>query len=179
VLRRWRPALVVVLETEIWPTLYREAKRAGAGLLVVNGRISDRALPRYRRWKWFFRRVLQWPDGILAQTEEDARRYTLAGAPVNRVRAGGNLKYDFTPPASGISGDLSAFLDRLRPAKIWIAASTTAPEFAGDVDEDDAVIASFREIAANEPDLLLILAPRKPERFDAAAQKLARRTLSP
>lgn len=75
VLRRLRPRAVVVMETEIWPNLYREAKRAGCALVVVNGRISDRAAPRYRALRWFFRQVLAWPDAILAQTEVSGRRY--------------------------------------------------------------------------------------------------------
>ncbi len=101
VLRRIRPAVVIVLETEIWPNLYRESKRAGAGLLVVNGRISDRALPRYKRWSGFFKHVLRWPDAILVQSEQDRERYLMAGAPEDRVSVAGNLKYDFTPPATG------------------------------------------------------------------------------
>ncbi len=174
VLRRLRPSLVVVLETEIWPNLYREVKRAGASLLVVNGRISGRALPRYVRWNWFFRHALAQPDAILAQTEEDARRYVLAGAPVGRVQAAGNLKYDFAPPAAGVPAEIVEFLDRTRPGKIWVAASTMPPADSGDVDEDDVVIDAFHEVAATHPDLLLILVPRRPERFAMAADKLAR-----
>jgi 3-deoxy-D-manno-octulosonic-acid transferase len=174
VLRCLRPSLVVVLETEIWPNLYRESKRAGASLVVVNGRISDRALPGYRRWNWFFRRVLCWPDMILVQTEEDARRYVVAGAPGGRVRVGGNMKYDFTPPEGGIVPEIARFLDAVNPSKIWIAASTTAPVALRDVDEDDAAIAAFGEISASEKGLLLIIAPRKPERFDVVADKLER-----
>lgn len=173
-LRTLRPSLVIILETEIWPNLYRESKRAGAALLVVNGRLSDRAMPRYRKWRGFFCHVLCYPDAILAQTEEDARRYVLAGAPAERVRALGNLKYDFAPPAMGIAPELSAFLDAVKPAHVWIAASTMAPSgtpgAAVDVDEDDAVIAAFQEIT--RPGLLLILVPRKPERFDFVASKL-------
>jgi 3-deoxy-D-manno-octulosonic-acid transferase len=172
VLRRLRPSAVVVLETEIWPNLYRESKRAGASLVVVNGRISDRALPRYRRWSWFFRHVLSWPDTILVQTEEDARRYVIAGAAAGGVRVGGNLKYDFTPPEGGIGPEIARFLDDTHPVKIWIAASTTAPVSPRDADEDDAVIAAFGEISASEKGLLLIVAPRKPERFDVVAEKL-------
>jgi 3-deoxy-D-manno-octulosonic-acid transferase len=176
VLRRLRPALVVVLETEIWPNLYRESKNAGAALLVVNGRISDRALPRYRRWRGFFRHALRWPDQILAQTEEDRRRYLESGAPPDRVRVGGNLKYDSTTPgpegALGVTAEIAQFLERVNPEKIWIAASTMPPMKAGDPDEDDAVIAAFSEL--KRPGLLLILAPRKPERFDAVAEKLRR-----
>ena len=72
VLRRLRPSVVVVAETEIWPNLFREVKRAGCGLMVVNGRISDEAVPRYLKWRWFFRHALGWPDAILAQNAGDA-----------------------------------------------------------------------------------------------------------
>ena len=174
VLRRLRPSLVVVMETEIWPNLYREAKRAGASLLVVNGRISDRALPRYIRWRWFFRHALAQPDAIWVQTKEDVCRYVLAGAPADRVHVGGNLKYDFAPPASGIAPEIAAFLERTKPGKIWVAASTMPPADAADVDEDEAVIAAFGEVAAKRPDVLLILVPRRPERFASAAEKLER-----
>jgi 3-deoxy-D-manno-octulosonic-acid transferase len=174
VLRRLRPSLIVILETEIWPNLYREAKRAGASLLIVNGRISDRALPRYRRWSWFFRHALRWPEAIFTQTEEDARRFVAAGAPQQIVHARGNLKYDFKPPAAGVAAPLTEFLKAVAPREVWIAASTMPPADPDDVDEDDVVIDAFRELAARHPALLLILAPRKPERFDAAAEKLAR-----
>ena len=174
VLRQLRPSLVVVLETEIWPNLYRETKRSGASLLIVNGRISDRALPRYQRRSWFFRHVLAQPDAILVQTEEDAKRYAIAGAPPKRVRTGGNLKYDFKPPASGIAPDIVDFLNETGAKYVFIAASTMPPAAAGDVDEDDAVIEVFREVSAARPGLLLILAPRKPERFDIVAEKLSR-----
>jgi 3-deoxy-D-manno-octulosonic-acid transferase len=172
VLRRLRPAVVVILETEIWPNLYRESKRAGASLLIVNGRISDRALPRYRSASGFFRHALIWPDAIFTQSEEDARRFVIAGAPEGRVSSAGNLKYDFTPPDSGIPADIVGFLDREGPEGLWIAASTMPPKEPADPDEDDAVLAAFATV--NRPGLLLILAPRRPERFDVAAEKLTR-----
>ncbi len=176
VLRTVRPAVVVVLETEIWPNLYRESKRAGAALIIANGRLSDRAMPRYRRSRAFWRQVLCWPDVILTQTEEDARRYVLTGAPTERVRALGNLKYDFAPPAGGIVRDLANFLDTVKAAQVWIAASTMAPAAPGDIDEDDAVIQTFQKLASEipQPELLLVLVPRKPERFDIVAGKLER-----
>lgn len=166
VLRRLRPAVVVVLETEIWPNLYREAKRAGASLMVVNGRISDRALPRYRSYAWFFKHVLRWPDAILVQSQQDRDRYLLAGAPSERVHVAGNLKYDFTPPAAALAADLAG-------DPVWIAASTTAPVEAGDPDEDEVVIQAFQTLSSRYPHLLLVLAPRRPERFPVVAEKLA------
>lgn len=167
VLRRIRPAAVVVMETEIWPNLYRETKRSGASLLIVNGRISDQAWPKYRRWRWAFRHVLALPDAIWAQSAKDAARYVEAGA--ERVVSAGNLKYDLQPPKE-IATDLAAFLDDLRPRAVWVAASTMPPAAAGDPDEDDAVIDAFRKLRGEG--MLLVLAPRKPERFDVAAEKL-------
>ncbi len=121
--------------------------------------------------------MLRWPDAILAQSEEDRRRFVLAGASEQRVRVAGNLKYDFTPPA-GVSSELSAFLDRVSPEAVWIAASTTAPVEAGDPDEDDVVIAAFQKLAQRHPQLLLVLAPRRPERFPVVADKLRRAGVS-
>jgi tetraacyldisaccharide 4'-kinase len=166
--------VVVVLETEIWPNLYREAKRAGCGLVIVNGRISDRAMPRYRRLRWFFGRVLARADAILAQSELNLSRFLELGAPAEKVQLGGNLKYDFDPRGQEPPAAILAFFERVKPAEVWIAASTMPPAAAGDPDEDEAVIAAFRELSASHPGVLLVLAPRKPERFDRAAEALAR-----
>jgi 3-deoxy-D-manno-octulosonic-acid transferase len=91
VLRRLRPSVVVVLETEIWPNLFREVKRLEAGLLIVNGRISDRAFPSYRRWRGLFGAVLEQCDRILTQSDEMSRRFVAAGAPAARTATAGNL----------------------------------------------------------------------------------------
>ena len=111
VLRRVRPSVVVMMETEIWPNLFREVKRAGCGLIVVNGRISDRAAPRYRQWRWFFRHALRWPDVILAQNAGDrARDLHGRGRAGEKVLIAGNLKYDFQPGKP--PAEVAAFLDR-------------------------------------------------------------------
>jgi tetraacyldisaccharide 4'-kinase len=173
VLRTLRPSVVVIAETEIWPNLIRETRRTGAGVTIVNGRISDRALPRYLRFRWFFRAALAGVDSVLAQTDAMRERFLALGTRPESVRAAGNLKYDFVarPPAPG--SPVLSLIERLRPEEVWIAASTTVPAAPGDVDEDDAVLAAFAELAVRHPRLLLILAPRKPERFPEAARKLA------
>lgn len=172
-LRTLRPALVIVAETEIWPNLFREAKRAGCTLVIVNGRISDRTARRYRGLRWFFRAVMQAPDAVLVQSERMRERYLAMGAPAERLRVVSNLKYDSTPRPLAPDSPVRRFIEGIRPASIWIAASTMPPAHAGDVDEDRAVIAAFRELAARHPRLLLVLAPRKPERFETAAARLA------
>ena len=166
VLRALQPALVVVAETEIWPNLFREVHRSGAGLAIVNGRISDRALPRYLRLGRVFpllRAALAAVDTLLAQTEEMRQRFLALGA--DRVVVGGNLKYDFTARVADRASPVVQLIERARPAKVWIAASTMADE---QVDEDDAVIAAWRQLRG----VFLMLVPRKPERFDVVAGKL-------
>ncbi len=170
VLEALRPTLVIVLETEIWPNLYREAKRYGCSLAVVNGRISDKTFPVYRKLRWFFRAVLVQPDKIFAQSSQDLERYVALGAPAENLRAAGNLKFDFHPSGKEIAPEIRELTSKAK--QIWIAASTMPPAEPGDVDEDDIVIQAFRELAKQHPGLLLILVPRKPERFEITAAKL-------
>lgn len=172
VLRQIRPAVVVVLETEIWPNLYREVKRSGAGLLVVNGRISMKAIPKYRRWKILFHEVLAWPDAILAQSPRNQAFYRELGAPPDRVCVSGNLKYDFTPQAEPPAA-IREWLAATGEGPVWVAASTTGPMADGEPDEDQLVFNTFQHLLAKFPGLRLILAPRKPERFDTIRHFLA------
>src|SRR5215475_2259651 len=97
VLRTLQPSVVVVAETEIWPNLFREVRRTGAGLLLVNGRISDRAFPRDLRWRSIFAAVLPHVDTTLAQSALMVERFAALGAPADRVHHSGNLKYDVEP----------------------------------------------------------------------------------
>ncbi len=174
VVKRLRPSLVIVMETEIWPNLYREVKRSGSALAIVNGRISDRAFPRYQQWRGVFGAVLSHPDLLLVQSPEDRRRYVELGAPPDRVEAAGNLKYDFDPADGEIAPAVRDFLEAARPAPIWIAASTMPPLDSSDVDEDDIVIAEFQKLAAAGLEHLLVLVPRRPDRFALVAAKLDR-----
>ena len=157
VLRRLRPSAVIILETEIWPSLFRETKRTGAALLLVNGRISDRALPRYLKFAPLFAEILALCDAVLTQSDEMTHRFKSIGA--TAAATAGNLKYDFTPPpASSLT-----FGSSEKP--LWIAASTSADD---NIAEEDAVIAAQKAL----PGWRLLLAPRKPERFEDAARRL-------
>lgn len=176
VLRRLRPALLVVFETEIWPNLYAETKRSGAQLAIVNGRISNRTWPRYRAWKRWFCPILQFPDLILVQSSVDYARYKELGAPPAKLAVAPNLKYDAPQSAADVE------IDTFGAQQVWIAASTVGPNERGNfrkhsVDEDDIVLDSFETLARDFPNLLLILVPRQPERFDQVARKLAARKI--
>lgn len=172
VLRKLKPSVVIVAETEIWPNLFRETRRTGATLTMVNGRISDRAYPRYLPFRWFFSAVLPHADSILVQSEAIRERFVTLGAPPERTRVTGNFKYDFEARPAGADSPVVQWISAGGPGKVWIAASTMPPIDANDLDEDDAVLAAYQELAARHPDLLLLHVPRKPERFDLAARKL-------
>ncbi len=157
-----RPALLVVAETELWPNLFYRAWVAGVPIAVVNTRVSDRSFPRYRRFRFFFRDVVNRASLLLAQSEEDARRLRDLGAEASRVHVAGNLKYDQCGAAC-----LPEWLDR--QVRAWaaggalVAGSTAAGEEA-------AVLGAFRSIAGARSGLRLILAPRRPERFAEVAE---------
>jgi 3-deoxy-D-manno-octulosonic-acid transferase len=166
VLRRISPALVINFETEIWPHRIREAKRSGAMWAQVNGRISDKAWPTYERLGWLFAAVMPQMDLVAAQSEEDARRFSALGYP-GEVLLAGNLKYDFDPSARPVAPELLGWL-KASDKPLWVAASTTA----GSVDDDDAVLDAYEALGG---EVRLLVAPRKPERFEPVAAKMAQR----
>src|ERR1700690_4183290 len=172
-LRAIRPAIVIIMETEIWPNFLREARRAGIPVVFVNARISERSFARFERWKFlvgdFYSRVLQDVEMFLAQTPQDSSRLLEMGAAEERVEAIGNLKYDSEPPKITPFGKW--FEEQIRQQERWpvvIAGSVVAEEEAAVLEAYDIVQRQWRRT-------LLVLAPRKPERFDAASHIAAER----
>jgi len=164
-LRALRPSLIVLAESEFWPNFLRLARSAGARIAVVNARVSDRSLPRYLRLRSLWRRVLRDVDIFLAQSEEDARRFVTIGAPEASVRVGGNLKFDVQPPATLPAGEM--LRRTLAPATEVVVCGSTAE------GEEPLVLRAFGAVLKKHPRAMLILAPRRPERFDAVAGLLA------
>jgi 3-deoxy-D-manno-octulosonic-acid transferase len=164
-LRALRPGMLVLAETEFWPNLLHLAKLSGAAVAVVNARISDRSFPRYRRFRWFFSRILANIDLFLAQTEEDATRLKAIGAPEERVSVSGNLKFDIRLSSnSAITEQLRRVLPQ--PARVIVCGSTTE-------GEEELVLAAFRQVLQQFPNTIMILAPRHPERFEKVAALIA------
>ncbi len=160
--RALRPRLLIVFETEIWPNYFLQAERFGAEALLLNGRMSDRSAPRYARLRRFFGPVLRRAGAILTQSETDRQRFLAAGAPPERTRVGGNVKYDFDPPEAGVAADLQAFFHNAAPDPVVVAGSTREGE--------EALLAqAFRAAAAVHRRALFVVAPRHPQRFDEAA----------
>lgn len=150
-----QPRAYAVMETEIWPNVTRIARGRGLRLLVANGRLSDRSYPRYRRFRFLVAPLLRQYDRLLAREEVDRDRFIAIGAPPAIVEVAGNVKFDFTPDAAPL-----AFAPQLesmiagRP--VLILASTVA-------GEDEMLVPLLRD------EWFTIIAPRKPERFDAVA----------
>jgi 3-deoxy-D-manno-octulosonic-acid transferase len=166
-----RPAIVVILETEIWPNFLREAGRRRVPVLFVSGRISDRSFARWQKnlsrfgllLRGLLRDALGKARAFLMQSESDAERVRALGAPADRVFVSGNLKYDQEPPpVTPLSGWLEAEVARRGRSPIIVAGSVVATE------EPLALIA-FGVVQGDYPKALLVMAPRKPERFGAAA----------
>ena len=167
-----KPALVIILETEIWPNFLRETARRKVPVIFVSGRISDLSFARYQSYlrsagfflRPFLKRVLSNPVAWLMQSEKDAERIRFLGAPDSRVRASGNVKYDLELPVpTALSEWLENEARRAGYSPIIVAGSVVATE------EPLALIA-FGTLQGEHPNALLVLAPRKPERFEAAAE---------
>ena len=158
-----RPELVVVAETEFWPNFLRLAKRSGARIAVINCRISDRSLPGYKRFRFWLPRLLgktlENVDIFLAQTEEDQKRLVEIGADDARVTVAGNLKFDVAPPPlPKIVPSLRESFTHSGAGPILVCGSTLE-------GEEGSLLSAFRNILANHPKAVMILAPRHPERF--------------
>src|SRR4029077_5841025 len=183
-----RPSVVVVLETEIWPNFLREADRRKIPVLFVSGRISDRSFARYQNYlgkfgfflRPFLRSALANASAFLMQSHVDADRIRALGAPPVRVHVSGNMKYDQLLPApTPLSTWLESEAQRRQRHPIIVAGSVVATE------EPLALIA-FGVLQGDYPRALLVLAPRKPEHFQEAAdfihksqQKFIRRSELP
>ena len=167
-----KPAIVIVLETEIWPNFLRETSRSGIPVLFVSGRISDRSFARYQKWlgragfylRPFLRSALGFASAFLMQSEKDAERIQALGAPADRVRTSGNVKYDQElPKATALAQWLEKEVMERGRRPLIIAGSVVA-------NEEPLALIAFGVVQGEHRNALLVLAPRKPERFETAAQ---------
>ena len=167
-LDRIRPRVAIIVETEIWPTLYHELGRRRIPLVMASARVSTRSVDRYRRMASLFRETLSHGILIGAQSAADAERFRAIGAPTDRVRVTGNVKFDLELPQSEVDAGRD-FRRRSAPARpVWIAGSTHE-------GEEEAVLAAQAIVRARHPAALLILVPRHPQRFEAVRSLLRKR----
>lgn len=162
-LRRAHPAMGVIMETELWPNLFAACAHRGVSLFLVNARLSERSARGYARFRRLTTPALRALRGLAAQTTDDAKRYAELGAA--DVRVTGNLKFDASAPAE--TGQHTQALRQLFAGRfVWLAASTRE-------GEEELLLALLDQL--DLPDVLLVLVPRHPQRFEAVARLIAAR----
>ncbi len=164
-LRRVRPALLLIMETEIWPNLLAECAAAAVPVMFVSARLSARSAARLRAFGSLLRPALGSGVSVVAQTVTDAGRFESLGVPAAHIEVGGNLKFDREPAATARAqgAALRALYAAARP--MWVAGSTHA-------GEERAALAAHLALRALHPAAFLVLAPRHRPRFEEVAELL-------
>jgi len=154
-LRSLNPQALVIVETELWPNLLAVARKLNIKVFLINGRISARSFPKYRKFRFFFASVLSGVDTFFMQTETDQERIVGIGGPPEKVKILGNTKFDYLSLKERLvdghrRDGLSELLSRWQ---IVVAGSTRR-------GEEQVVLDAFRTLKSNRKNTLLILAPR-------------------
>jgi 3-deoxy-D-manno-octulosonic-acid transferase len=152
---RIQPSILVIMETEIWPNMITACRKRNIPVVMANGRISDRAFPRYGKLRWFFKPVLSSMTACIMQSARDAERIIAIGAPEQAVAVAGNVKYDrnMPEPADPVIRRCLETLAWTDPSRILIAGSTHDAE-------EPIVCEAFQTVLKQFPDYRMILAPR-------------------
>lgn len=161
------PELALVMETEIWPNLFRACGVRDIPLILVSARISPRSVGGYRRFLPLFRETLSHGIIIAAQSEADAQRFRSLGASPIRTWVTGSIKFDIELPAGLAENGLQFRSQMFGSRPVWIAASTHDKE-------EQLVLAAHRRVREHFPDALLALVPRHPERFSEVRALVAK-----
>ncbi|MEO8381501.1 MAG: 3-deoxy-D-manno-octulosonic acid transferase [Acidobacteriota bacterium] len=167
-LEHHRPQVFATMETEIWPNVTRIARERGLRLLLANGRISDRSFPRYRAFRWIVGHVLRKYDRILAREGTDRDRFLIMGAPPAIVEVSGNVKFDYEPDDTPL--EIAPQLEALIAGRKVVVFGSTME------GEDEMLLPEIEDLLAHHR-VLVVIAPRKPERFELVAALLATSSL--
>lgn len=168
-LKHFRPVFGLLLETEIWPNLIDACWRVGTPLALVNARLSERSARRYARFGSLTRASLQKLALVAAQTDEDAQRLAELGA--GKVEIMGNLKFDMRPPEQALASGAALRATFGGERRVLLAASTRE-------GEESLLLDMLERLGRDDllrKDLLLVVVPRHPQRFDEVAALLAQR----
>lgn len=161
-LNKLKPQAMVFMETELWPNLIAQSKEQGIKLLLINGRLSQKSMKSYRKLAWLITPTINCFNKVLCQSQINYDNFLALGADVSRCEVSGNVKFDISISQSVTDkqAELTRFVDEKRP--VWVVAST---------HQGDEIIAlnAFSSLLKIWPELLLILVPRHPERFNEIA----------
>ena len=162
-LQHLKPQAIVLMETELWPNLIAQCHHRKIPLLLINARLSAKSCTSYQKISALISPTLQAFDHVLCQSEQHRQHFITLGVNTNQCTVSGNLKYDIslTTVMAEKAQELVTWLSTERP--IWLVAST----HAGD---DEIILQVFKQLKEQQSELLLILVPRHPERFNDVAQ---------
>ncbi|MBU0654186.1 MAG: lipid IV(A) 3-deoxy-D-manno-octulosonic acid transferase [Gammaproteobacteria bacterium] len=160
--RRVKPEMLLVMETEIWPNLYKACANRNIPLLLVNARLSARSYQGYARLGRLISDTLGLASWIGARSQQDADHFRQLGAKPEQVETCGNIKFDMQIPA-GLDASAAALRQQWGKRPVWVAGSTHE-------GEDSAILHVYQRLQQQLPDLLLVLVPRHPERFATVRQ---------
>lgn len=169
--RNVNPDAALIMETEIWPNLYRGCGTRKIPLILVSARISPKSVPGYRKLLPLIRETLSHGIIIAAQSQPDADRFLALGANPARTYVMGNIKFDIEPDAAVIAKGRALREELFGDRPVWIAASTHE-------GEEQLVLEVHRELCARHPELLLVLVPRHPERFPSVRELIEKQGFS-
>ena len=162
-----QPSLVMIMETEIWPNYIEGCYSAEIPMIYTNVRLSERSYKGYKRFAGLFSRVLGKVDQFAVQSAADAERLVLLGARTERVHTTGSIKFDIELPASTIEASQSVRRNLGWDRPVWVAGSTHE-------GEESQILDAFILAKKKCPDLLLVLVPRHPERFNTVSRLCTR-----
>jgi len=166
-IRALKPSLLLLAETEFWPGMLSACKRQHIPVVGINTRISDRSFPRYRASRLLWKRWLAPVTLFLPQSDLDAQRLVAMGVPAEKIQVTGNLKYAVNAPAVD-SASLRSRVDSSGARPVLLVASTHA-------DEDERILNMYPAWHAVCPEMLMLIVPRHPERFDQVAALIGQR----
>jgi 3-deoxy-D-manno-octulosonic-acid transferase len=159
VLKALSPKMLIIAETEIWPNLIGRCHKKGVPVLLVNGRISDRAFPKYRMARFLLRGLLEKIDLICARTDEDKKRFIALGASPENVKTAGNMKYCNVAGEAPGRDEIRKELSLKSDAVVFTAGSTHK-------GEEEIILEVFRILRQDFKNLYLVIAPRYIERAE-------------
>lgn len=161
-IRRLQPRIAITMETELWPNMVAECKRGGVPVVLANGRLSERSARGYQRVARLVRPMFAALDWLAVQSAPEAARFIALGARPQALSVTGSIKFDLKPSSAVLQG-AAQWRGEWGERPVWIAASTHA-------GEDEIILQAHQQVLQQQPQALLILVPRHPERFDAVAR---------
>jgi len=170
-LKRIQPRLAIIVETELWPNVFEQCARRGVPVVIASARLSAKSVASYRRWGGLFRGIFSANVSTAAQTDLDAERFVAIGAAAARTYVAGNIKFDVEVNHAAVAQGRQLRESLGAPRPVWVAGSTHA-------GEEEQVLDAHAVLRADQPNALLLLVPRHPDRFQAVADLLRERQVS-